>query len=49
MKKVNICGGVFEFDEREFDQFKIEKPDISAIKSQIALLKLKELKELSML
>ena len=37
---------VFDFDEREFDMINIEKTDISSIKSQVAILKLKELKDL---
>lgn len=36
-----------EFDEKEYDNFKIEKPDIAIVKSQAAATKFKEINELS--
>lgn len=36
----------FEFDESEYDSFKVDKPDKMLIKSEAAIMKGKELKEL---
>ena len=34
------------FDEKEYDSILVEKPDITMVKSQAAILKYKEIKEL---
>ncbi|CDW89970.1 UNKNOWN [Stylonychia lemnae] len=45
-KREAISSSGLDFDESEYDNFKIEKPDIMQIKTQAKIVKCKEIKEL---